>query len=275
MNREELGRAYDTIRGEAIHLAGAPAGIPQRAALLHEIFLESNGNHTFPQVALHGALWAHGYFEAGGRVARLIQFRYVCSGRERRKRMAMLRRFAEGFQRVNRSVFVDTYTNYAFTKRFGREPEAAALVPPALLDALNGLHAATTAGRSLSVGERRRLFERALLWEQEVTVAPGVAEEKQRFGCPILSALCMRPLVRFAYFPRMTALFFRDFSDREERIEKAMRSYDLAQRAGWDRVTRSMRDYRVLPAAFLGAPRDYVRELRLRLLAHTTRGTVA
>jgi len=52
-----LETRYHELRREATVLAGEPADIPQRAALLHEIFLDSAGNHGFAEIAAHGALW--------------------------------------------------------------------------------------------------------------------------------------------------------------------------------------------------------------------------
>jgi hypothetical protein len=265
MDASELTQEYGAIRQQAIRLAGRPEDIAHRAAVHHGIFLDSRGNHTFPQIALHGALWASGFFETGGRVGTLIGYRYFYSEPERRLRMAMLERFAAGFKRVNRAVFIDTYTNYHFSRRFGRERDAGRFVQPELLDALNGVHAATAAGTRLGAAAKRSLYERALLWEQEVTVAPGVAEEIATFTCPILAAICLKPIVRFAYFPRGAYLFFKDFADRHERIEKAMRSYDLAERAGWGRVVATMRAYGVLPPAFFQAPDQYTGQLLRRL----------
>ena len=48
MNLREI---YQELRREATILAGEPSDIPQRAALLHEIFLDSKGNHGFAEGA--------------------------------------------------------------------------------------------------------------------------------------------------------------------------------------------------------------------------------
>lgn len=45
---------YARIQAEATYLAGEPADIVRRAAVHHSLFLDSGGNHTFPQIALHG-----------------------------------------------------------------------------------------------------------------------------------------------------------------------------------------------------------------------------
>ena len=100
------GAAYDEIRAEATSLAGGPGDMPARVALLHSIFVDSGGNHAFPEVALHGALWAFGFYERRGTVSRMISYRYVYDREERARRAYMLFEFAQGFKEANRSVFL-------------------------------------------------------------------------------------------------------------------------------------------------------------------------
>jgi len=125
----QLSAAYQEIRDEAIRVAGGPGDMPQRVALLHSIFEDSGGNHAFPEVALHGALWAHGFYERRGAVSRMTTYRYFYHCVERARRAYMLFAFSQGFKEANRSVFVDTYTNYHFTKRYGEVRGAEAVVP--------------------------------------------------------------------------------------------------------------------------------------------------
>jgi hypothetical protein len=113
---------------------------------------------------------------------------------------------------------------------------AHALIEPELLDELNRVHHAARQGRTLPPAERARVFQCALMFEQERTVGPKIREEVGKFDCPILSAIVLRPMVRFSYFPRTTYLAFSNFGNTEERIEKALCSYDLAEQAGWRRV---------------------------------------
>ena len=49
----DVAESYRKIRAEGVRLAGGPGDIPQRVALLHSIYVDSGGNHTFPEVALH------------------------------------------------------------------------------------------------------------------------------------------------------------------------------------------------------------------------------
>jgi hypothetical protein len=254
---------YERIHEDAIRLAGGPGDIPQRVAILHSIFVDSGGNHAFPEVALHGALWAHAFYERRGAVSRLITYRYFYDREERARRAYMLYGFSEGFKQANRSVFVDTYSNYHFSRQFGEA--AGEVLSPELLDALNRVHHARRAGRKLSLADRGEVFKTALLFEQERTVGPKVREEVSKFDCPVLTKLVLRPLVRFAYFPRTTMMLFHDFGDTDERIEKAIRSYELAERAGWPTVAEAIRYQGVLPERCFDDPLDYADELRSEL----------
>jgi hypothetical protein len=240
-----LHLSYNALRQEAERLAGAPGDIPQRVRELHNVFVDSGGNHSFPEVALHGALWAYTFFEAKGKLGRIIQWRYFYNKKERNYRMGLLRGFAEGFKEANRLVFIDTWTNYWFSKSHGLEPEASQFVPAEMLAHLNKIHAAARQGTLLPADERRAAFITALRQEQECTVAPRIEAELNRFTCPILTALCMKPVVRFKYFPKGKKFWFRNFSDVQERIEKATAAFDFAESAGWKKVEESMKGYGV------------------------------
>jgi hypothetical protein len=265
MDTTTLQAKYDAIKAGATALAGDLLDIPRRVIILSNLYLDSGGNHVFPQIAAHGALWALGYFEVGGSLGRLIARRYFYNPEERAMRLGLLQDFAEAFRRVNRLVCIDSYTNYTFTKEFGEAPGAAEVIPPPLLDALNRVHAARRAGRSLDAAEKRHVFEQSFHCEQEVTVAPGVQAAVAAFECRVMKFLCLRPLVRFAYFPRCRYLFFRNFSDKAERIEKGMRAYAHAERAGWDHVGQALRVYGRMPARFFAAPADCLADIRASL----------
>ncbi len=251
---------YLEIQNRARRLAGEPGDIARRVAVHYSLYQDSRGNHAFPLVALHGALWAYGFFESTGKLGRIIQYRYFYNARERKFRMGLLNGFSQGFKSVNRSVFIDTYTNYFFTKECGGSG-VSEFVRPELADALDRVHHAARNGASLSDSEKKHVFLQSLRWEQEITVGPGVKAEVEKFHCPILTFLCLKPVVRFAYFPRWKFLFFNNFSNTDERIENARRSFELARLRGWDKVERSMKDYRVLPEPFFQSPSDYVKGL--------------
>jgi hypothetical protein len=265
MDRASLQDRYDGLKAEATLLSGGLLDISRRALVLYGMYLDSGRNHNFSLIAAHGALWASGYFEAGGSLGRLIARRYFYNPEERAYRLGLLRQFAEDFRKVNRQVCIDTYANYHFARRFGREPGAEGLIAPSLLDALNRVHAAREGKRALSPEESRRAFEQSFRCEQEVTVAPGVRAAVRSFECKVMRFLCLRPLVRFAYFPAFRYLWFRDFADQDERIDRGMKAYDLAARVGWPGVERSLRYYGVMPTQLLDEPERSLAEIREEL----------
>lgn len=262
-----LENRYQQLRQEAARLAGEPSDIPQRAALLHEIFLDSGGNHGFAEIAVHGALWGFNFFETTGTLGRMISYRYFYDAKEMKYRHGLLQAFADGFKTANRSVFIDTYSNYYFTKEAGEEKEVEAMLEPELLAALREIHRAAKARKLLDTAARRRLFQTTLQWEQETTVAPKVKEEIARFDCPILKRLVLKPFVRFSYFPRHKFFWFRNFSDTVERIRNAHQCFELAETVGWQRVFSAMEKYDVLDKNFFAKPADFARDIKEKLLA--------
>jgi hypothetical protein len=271
MDRSRLQVLHDEFKVEATLLAGGLLDIPRRALVLYNLYLDSGRNHQFSLIATHGALWASGYFESGGSLGRIIARRYFYNPDERAFRLGLLRQFAEDFRIVNRQVCIDTYTNYQFTRRYGQEPGAEEIVEPSLLDALNRVHDARSRGKVLPPDDSRRVFEQSFRCEQEITVAPGVQAAVRSFECKIMRFLCMRPLVRFAYFPSFRYLWFRDFADKDERIERGLKAYDLAANTGWPRVERSLRYYGVMPDRLLAEPERSLVELRDELASQGAR----
>lgn len=92
-------------------------------------------------------------------------------------------------------------------------------------------------------------------------MGPKVREEVGKFDCPILTRLVLKPIVRFAYFPRLRYMFFDDFGNTDERVEKAVLSYELAERAGWGPVGDAIGAYGDMPPAFFADPAAYARSL--------------
>lgn len=266
MNVDELQAEYQRIKAQADVLAGGLMDIPRRVSILTSLYLDSGRNHVFSQLAAHGALWARGYFEAGGSLGRLIARRYFYNRKEKAYRIGILREFADNFRAVNRRVCIDTYSNYHFAKRFGEVPGASDIIPGNLLDALNRVHHASHSDATLSPREKRDIFEQSFHCEQEITVAPGVAKAVAEFDCRIMRALCLHPIVRFAYFPRLRYIFFRDFSNTEERIAKGMRAYEIAERVGWDYVMKSMEYYGQMPQSFFDSPEEHFQEIKAEVV---------
>lgn len=265
MDLTSLHDRYDELKAEATLLSGGVHDIPRRALILNTMYLDSGRNHHFSLIAAHGALWASGYFEAGGTLGRLVARRYFYNPDERAYRLGLLRQFAEDFRKVNRQVCIDTYANFYFVRRYGREPGAEGLIEPSLLDALNRVHHARELGKTLPPAEACQVFHQSFLCEQEITVAPGVLAAVQSFDCKIMRFLCMRPFVRFAYFPPFRYLWFRNFAEKDERIARGLMAYDLAARVGWPKVERSLRYYGVIPTDLLDQPERALAQAREEL----------
>lgn len=261
----DLRKEEARLRDEATRLAGAPADIPQRVVFLHEIYVDSKGNHAFPEVALHGALWAHDFF----RSTRLLRdFGGLLLGfLNQRSLVETVDAFALAIKTTNRQVFIDTYTSYWFTKKYGRHAGASAIVDADVLPSLNKVHAAVASGTPLSAAEKRAVFLATLETERKDSVARMMDEAARDIRPFWLKELMMRPVVQFAYFGPGTAYVFEDFSDRDDRVRCATRAYDLAVKAGWEMVTASMEDYSALPDAYFSDRAGYAAQLRARLLA--------
>jgi hypothetical protein len=265
LSATDLRREADRIRAEATRLAGGPSDIPQRAIFLYEIYADSNGNHAFPLVALHGALWGHDVLGAarlveriGGPLVRLVKLGSIEQTADD---------FADAIETINRQVFVDTYTNYWFTKKYGNEPGASAIVDAKLLPYLNRVHAAVASGESLSAEEQRATFLAALESEQDTSVARRMDQAAEDIPSPWLKMLMTRPVLHFTYFPATTFYSFDDFSDRADRVRCATFAYDTAVKVGWDAVADSMSRYGVLPHAYFEDRAEYARSLKAELLS--------
>lgn len=266
MSTTELRQTHQRLLDEATRLAGSLTALSQRATTYHHLFRDSGGNHVFPLIAAHGALWARGYFAFGAKLGRWLSWQFPFDANRRERQRAALDEFANAFRDVNRRVCIDTFANYHFAAEFGEHPDAASVLDPQLLDALNRVHAARRTGHELSNGEKRDVFETHFLHEQTHIVGPSLQAAVEKFDWPLLRAIAVRPLIRFAFFRDWQFFLFRNFVNREERIEKGLRAFDTAVSIGWDHVESSLRDYDILPAAFFVNSVEYFANLRSSLL---------
>lgn len=267
MTQNQLQQEYQTIEYEATRLAGGLMDLSQRATVYHHIYAHSGGNHAFPLIAAHGALWARGYFRFGFMLGQWLSLPHAIRRGRRAALLHALGRFADAFRDVNRRVCADTYAYYHFTARFGEQPDATTLIPPDLLEGLNRVHAARRAGRSMALAEKRDVFQAFLVNEQHTIVGPSIQKAVAAFPWPLLKHIALRPLIRFAYFPDRSVVWFRNFADVDERIRNGLRAFDLADRAGWPNVEAALRHYQVLPDDFFAGPNEYFATLRRSLLA--------
>lgn len=261
--QENIEDSVASLRRQATALAGSLGDLAQRASVYHHLFEHSGANHCFPLLAAHGALWASGYFRLGIRVGSLLSWAQVIASddRSRQELMRRLTKLANDFRDINRRVCIETYFAYYISSTDSLLPAAERSISPDLLDQMAQCHAARRAGRALSSRERRSLFEAFFLWEQATIVGPAVERAFNEFDWPIIKAMALRPRISFAYFPRSAPLVFRDFSDTDERIEKGLMAFDLAEAAGWDKVDDKLRSYGILPSEFSIDPNNYFKNL--------------
>ena len=262
---DELKQAFEDLQTDGLRLAGGLNDLSQRATVYHHVFKESGGNHIFPLIAAHGALWARSWFSFGMKLGKVLSLQYAYNSDTRRGKLAKLEAFANVFRDINRRVCVDVYANFHFTKRFGKHPDAAKVVPADLLQALNRIHAANEAGVELTDDERREVFTAHFLSEQQHIVGPTIEKAVAEFDWPLLRTIALRPVIRFAFFRR--PFLFRNFANKEERIAKGLVAFNTAANVGWKNVEQDLRKYDVLPEQFFAKPIEYFASLRETILA--------
>lgn len=269
MARCDNSPEIEILREQATVLAGSTRDLMQRATVYHHLYAHSGGNHSFPLLAAHGALWASGYFRKGIRFGTLVAFARSLKGDDRIALLYRLNSFAEDFRDINRRVCVETFFIYWLTARSHLREEAERIVPADLLDAMDGCHAARQRGRALSSAEHRDLFKAFFLWEQANIVKPSIEQAFAEFDWPLIHRMALRPKIGFSYFTA-SPLSFRNFCDTEERIEMGMRAYDKARTIGWDKVEHCLTDYGIMPSEFSVDPIRFFQSLTQTILPSTT-----
>lgn len=244
-----LKEKYAQIRAGAIILAGQPSDIEKRVQIMKDIFLDSNGNHCFPLIAAHGALWANDFFKTfdqfisfvldpSAKAAQMVSVKSISEFEA--ASLAYKQRMLE----TNRLVFIDSYTNYYFTKFYGKEAGAEEIINNELLQVLNNIHQASRQNRRMSDEELRRTYTSALIWEQENSVGPAVTQATLDFVASVerahlskqLAEFTLKPIVRFSYMPKGKYFIFKDISNKQERIKFATAAFDYAQQVGFRKV---------------------------------------
>jgi hypothetical protein len=264
---EHLTAVYERWHREAEQLAGGLHDLAQRSTVYHHLFAASGRNHVFPLIAAHGALWARGYFRFGMRLGAWLSLPALVEPGRRQHLLQSLERYADAFRDVNRRVCIDTYTSFHFTAMYGDHPAAESFVPAAQLAALARIHHARRRGVELSDEEKRSVFEAFFRNEQATVVGPSVTEATAAFDWPLLKFIALRPVIRFAYFPRGERLWFRNFADRDNRIANGFRAFEIATQVGLATVEARLRDYAILPEAFFTTNVGHFESMRTNVLA--------
>lgn len=245
-------------------LAGGLADLPQRAAVYFHLYEDSGRRNVFPLIAAHGALWASGYFARGMKAGRVLSLQYIGHAGRRQEKRASLQVFADAFRRINREVCAEAYCMYHFTKLYGHTPMAEALVPAPVLAGLNDCHQSHAEASDFPKAARRALFEAFFLWEQAAIVSPSVEAAVEAFDWPAVKWLAVRPKIAFSYLGAGDGLQFKDFSDKDERIERGLRAYEAAETVGLAQVEAAIGRYGIMPTSFLENTAAEFSEIRRR-----------
>lgn len=248
---------YNHLRQEAERLAGGIDDLAQRAIVYHRIYEDSQGNHTFPLLAAHGALWGCRFLLLGSWFANFVSYKYSVIPGLRQKKLSQLEAFSSVFLDINRNVCIEAYISYFLTKRYGREEGITRYVRGDILQWLNACHAATQEGRRFSCEEKKALYQAFFRWEQEKVVGPKASQAEVDFEWTCMKFFALRPIVCFSYFPLLKPLSFCNFSNAKERTENGMKAFDMAEAKGWDVVERCLLRYRVLPKEYFANPSQH------------------
>lgn len=266
MSPQVLQTRLKALRVEGEKLAGGLTELAQRATVYRHLYRASGGNHIFPLIAAHGALWARGYFRWALDLGQKLAWQYCWSPTIQRRQLDSLEAFANAFRDINRRVCADTYANFHFTAEYGEHPEAAECISADLLSALNQMHSAQRDGRTLSTTQKQEIFTAHFLSEQQHVVGPSLQAAVEAFDWPLAKFIALRPVIQFAYFPAGKQFWFRDFSSREERVSRGLQAFQIAADVGFATTEESLRKYAMLPDAFFTQPSEYFSELRHQIL---------
>ena len=244
----EMARIQQAFLTLGQRLAGTPSSIGQRVVVHHSAYRDSRRNLTFPMLALHGAGWAHGYFNfLVSMLPYYASLRFPFSWQKRddfKKKMSVA---MTGFKVANQRVLRDTFANYHFTKQYGTTPGADKILPPTLITTLNQLHAATAVREPLTDLAKSSIYSECFQWEQHNSVWPMVEKAIKNVDDPIVKAIAFRPIVHFAFFPPLKFLFFHDFTDTNERIAQGWKAYGIAEDVGWAVTERAIGRFNFVP----------------------------
>ena len=269
VSKIEMEKQHLLIREEATKLAGRPTDLIQRSSVYFHIYQHSQGNHVFPLLAAHGALWGSGHFAKGLKVGRILS--KIATGKTdlKRRRLDALEKFALAFKEINRRVCVETYTSYHMTRIYGEHSDIVNFIPIELCEALNRCHHSNRSKSKLNDSEKKDLFNTFFLWEQDNIVCPGVDAAVAQMDWPLIMWLAMKPAIGFSYFGLTKRLWFSDFASKQERIEKGILAFEIARSAGWCKVEGTLGGYKIMPEHFLRDPNQYFANLKQSLLSPT------
>ncbi|MCI4645176.1 MAG: hypothetical protein MRY64_10370 [Hyphomonadaceae bacterium] len=226
---------YHEIRRAAEQAAGPRGKLRWRAQGYLDVYNASNGVCRFALIAAHGALWASWYLVCAKLAAAVFAASDPTTAIPIRERYRQFSAYIEALKDINRLVMIETHVLIHTLGEFGADGAIRAGIPADL---------ARDYARAIDAGETdnevlRDLYHRHFSWEQERVVSDKLDEAFADFEWPFMRALCQRPWVWFSYFRIGRSVNFKQFTDRDERVEKGLLAYDRAVARGVDRLART------------------------------------
>lgn len=232
-----LAADWRQARAWALAGAGAAPDMPHRAEFYARLYRHSAGNFAFALIAAHACLWGARYVRRGLAVGGAL----AALSRAQQWHRAQIEGFAVAMRSINLDVAVEVATLYRLTAARSDAAGLDAIAAPPLLAALGELHRARRQGRLLPLETRRRLFHDFLLWEQHSHVAAAVDRAVAALDWPWVRRLALMPRLGLAYIPWRLQARFRNFASMDERVEKGLHAFDMAERQGWQRCAALLR----------------------------------
>lgn len=227
---------YDAIRARVTAAAGQPENLAGRAAAYLAAYRATGGTFSFALIAGHGAAWARWYLLTGRLAAMKLASLDITYRRPCADKRAQFERYLHALRVINRDVMIEACTICHYAVEVGPDQPGAPDLPRDIVAAIAGCAARARAGEAVPLPERRALYEAFFRWEQTNVVGPRLEAEFDRMDWPLMRALSLRPWVWFNYFPLGRSMNFRHFLDMEERVEKGIRAFEIAEAAGWPHV---------------------------------------
>lgn len=237
----ELNKAYSSLKISGEKLAGKNEDIAQRVEVYKKIYQDPShhGQFHFPLIAAHGAKWLESMIPTyNQQIVDVLASSWTIFNKEKetRKKARASGAFIGKLLRTNKQVFIDTYSLYYFIKKYRSQRLAKTCLKsfwPQDRKRVTSYFSALTQifeRNNLSQSELRNHYYTALIFEQESMVFDEVtrAFKEYRKIWKVGSTIAKSPTIQFSYFPKDIVFNFSDFSQTDERVHYAMKSYDIA-----------------------------------------------
>ena len=221
---------FIAIREDAEVAAGPRKSLRTRAKGYLELYRASGGVCRFALVAAHGAMWASWYLVCAKLAAMVFAAVDVSTGLDPRPRYRHFADYVDVLKEINRLVMVETYLLVHAVRRLGLE---AAIAEGLSADLVRDYTRLMNEGPE-DAAALRDLYHRHFLMEQDRVVTTMLDDAFAAFDWPFMRGLCQRPWVWFSYFRIGKSMNFREFTDKDERVEKGLLAYDRAAAHGFE-----------------------------------------